>query len=319
MADVRYRPLAESELIAAHELALECDRFDGYPWVVDLGELKERLRACNTDLATDSLAAFVDERLVAYVISCHSQADAPEETTKFSTRYSPDHRNDDVPDTLMRWAVGRATEQLLASGKDRPAYVSAAALEHDHWNRDLYERHGLRPVRWFESLLRPLTVVPEPVEVSGLRIVPWPDERDEDLRSMINTAFEDHWGHSPLSKAEWQYQVHGPHGRPDLSFIALDSADRAVAASVNSHYPEDEALLGRAEAWIGTLGTLREWRGRGVATALISHSLRAFAAAGMSHARIGVDSENPSGAARLYRNLGFERIECSVVHQLRVR
>ena len=319
MVDVRYRPLAESEVLVAHELALECDRFDQYPWVADLGEFQQRLRAGNTDLATDSLAAFVGERLVAFVISNRTPSDGKEESARFAARFSPSHRNDDVPDTLMRWAVGRATEQLLSSGTDLPAFVTAGVLDRDRWHRDLYERHGLRPVRWFESLLRPLTDVPELVDVPGLRVIPWSDDRDEEVRLMMATAFQDHWGSAPFSTHEWQYQVHGPNGRPDLSFIALDSADRVVAASINSHYPEDEALLGRAEAWIGTLGTLREWRGRGVATALISHSLRAFAAAGMSHARIGVDSENPSGAARLYRNLGFERIECSVVHQLQVR
>jgi ribosomal protein S18 acetylase RimI-like enzyme len=39
---------------------------------------------------------------------------------------------------------------------------------------------------------------------------------------------------------------------------------------------------------------------------LIAHALHAFAEAGLTHASIEVDSENPTGAARLYRSLGFE-------------
>jgi ribosomal protein S18 acetylase RimI-like enzyme len=43
-----------------------------------------------------------------------------------------------------------------------------------------------------------------------------------------------------------------------------------------------------------------------VASALIVRSLHAFREAGFDHAAIDVDAENPSGAARLYRSLGFE-------------
>ena len=49
---------------------------------------------------------------------------------------------------------------------------------------------------------------------------------------------------------------------------------------------------------------------------MIAHSLHAFAAADLTHASIGVDSENPTGAARLYRSLGFERAQRSITHQL---
>ena len=57
---------------------------------------------------------------------------------------------------------------------------------------------------------------------------------------------------------------------------------------------------------IHNLGTLREWRKRGVASALITWSLHAFAQNGFTHAMLGVDADNPTSAAHLYRDLGFE-------------
>jgi mycothiol synthase len=87
---------------------------------------------------------------------------------------------------------------------------------------------------------------------------------------------------------------------------------------LNTRFPDDDELLGRREGWIDNLGTLPEWRGRGVATALIAHSLHAFAGDGLTHASIGVDSDNPSGAARLYRNLGFEPRQRSVTWQIEI-
>jgi len=60
------------------------------------------------------------------------------------------------------------------------------------------------------------------------------------------------------------------------------------------------------------------WRGRGVASALVVRSLQAFEAAGLSHAALGVDGDNPTGAAHLYRSLGFEPHRRSVTYEIAV-
>ncbi len=49
-----------------------------------------------------------------------------------------------------------------------------------------------------------------------------------------------------------------------------------------------------------------EWRGRGVATALPAESLGVFRSRGMAEAALTVDIDNPTGAFRLYRGLGFD-------------
>jgi ribosomal protein S18 acetylase RimI-like enzyme len=173
-------------------------------------------------------------------------------------------------------------------------------------------------VRWFEELRRPLTDLPPPGEVDGITIVPWPDERDDELLSVRNAAFADHWGSTPISPATWNDHTHGFGSRPDLSFIAVDADDRAVGISVNARYEADDEVTGRRDGWIMTLGTLAEYRGRGIASALIVASLHAFAAADLTHAALGVDSDSPTGAARLYRALGFQPAERSCRYQLEV-
>ena len=44
-------------------------------------------------------------------------------------------------------------------------------------------------------------------------------------------------------------------------------------------------------------------------------ALLIFVAAGLSHASIGVDGDSPTGAARLYRSLGFEPRQRSITHE----
>lgn len=83
-------------------------------------------------------------------------------------------------------------------------------------------------------------------------------------------------------------------------------------------YPEDDEIVGRREAWINLLGTRREWRKRGLASALLAHAVRAYAAAGFDTAMIGVDRDNPSGAAGLYKSLGFTLVRTNVAYELLV-
>ena len=74
-------------------------------------------------------------------------------------------------------------------------------------------------------------------------------------------------------------------------------------------YPQDWETVPR-EAWVNTVGTRRAWRGRGVAPWLLTESLERVAASdtGFERAILGVDSDNPTGALRLYRRLGFEDV-----------
>ena len=110
--------------------------------------------------------------------------------------------------------------------------------------------------------------------------------------------------------------VRGYGARPDLSVVALDADGAVVAHCMCSRYPEDDALLGRSDGWVSYLGTLPQWRGKGLASALIIESLHRFAADGLTHASIGVDADSPTGAARLYRSLGFEPNQRSITHEI---
>ena len=59
--------------------------------------------------------------------------------------------------------------------------------------------------------------------------------------------------------------------------------------------------------WLGQVSVRRPWRRQGVGAAIIAASLRTFRDKGMTHAGLGVDAENPTGALALYEKLGFER------------
>ena len=90
----------------------------------------------------------------------------------------------------------------------------------------------------------------------------------------------------------------------DLWQIAWDGD--GVAGQVRSfinHKENDDQ--GRLRGYTECISVRRPWRRRGLAHALILNSLRILKEHGMTEAALGVDTENISGALRLYERCGF--------------
>jgi mycothiol synthase len=184
----------------------------------------------------------------------------------------------------------------------------------------LYRRFGYEPARLFEEMLRPLTDLPDVVVPDGLRIIPFPMDRSDEVRVAKNTAFEDHWGSGAVDAESWVDFIGGCGSRLDKSFVAEDISTGAIVAHcINDCYPEDDELLGRSDFIIDNLGTVPGWRGKGVASALLHHSMHAFAEEGRTHAMIEVDADSKTGASRLYRSLGFVTQQTTQLCQIQVQ
>lgn len=314
-----YRAATLADAPAICDLVVGSERHDGVPRVLELAELIEDLSGESVDLAQRSLIALADGNIAGYMIVHHKRAEVVEQRCHLDGTVAPAFRGQGVGRALVEFGIERARAALVAIDDDLPKFIRLAGYDYIESIQRLAARTGFTPVRYFDELLRPLTDLPARSTVEGLRILPWPRDRDEEIRAAKNASFLDHWGSVPTPAAAWHDQLHGVTGRSDLSFIAVDArTDEVVAMLATSRYEADDALLGRSDGWIQTLGTVRQWRGKGVGSALIIEALHAYRAAGLTHASIGVDSENPSGAARLYRNLGFEPRQRMVTHQIQI-
>ncbi|MEP1123214.1 MAG: GNAT family N-acetyltransferase [Ilumatobacter sp.] len=315
------RPATSDDLPAIHSVLLRAEAADDVARVMEFDEMCEELDDARIPFATHVRVAEVHGDVVGYVYALHLPSEVKEERCYLFGNVDPAHRGLGVGRALMTWGIGQARSLLESTGRDLPRHVRLQISESATSAHALMGAMGFGIVRYIDELIRPLddvAAMPAPAAVDGITIVPWPDGRDEEIRREKNDAFMDHWGSTPSSVEDWHAQVHGFGARPDLSFVALDDEDRVVAHALNHRYEADDELLGRSEAWIDSLGTLEAWRGRGVASALIVRSLQAFAEAGLTHAALAVDSENPTGASRLYRSLGFGPSTRSIVHDLAV-
>lgn len=118
-------------------------------------------------------------------------------------------------------------------------------------------------------------------------------------------AFRDHWGFAePPAGAYEEWQEDPIAMQTELWQIAWDGDQ--VAGQVRSFINHTEnAEQGRLRGYTECISVRRPWRRRGLARALILNSLRILKEQGMTEAALGVDTQNTSGALRLYERCGF--------------
>jgi len=193
--------------------------------------------------------------------------------------------------------VDRGEERLRALGVGR---VHAVTLAPDVAAEPLLTGRGYHEVRRFWEMTIELGAdpPPEPRLPDGFRIEPFSSELARAFHGALEEAFEDHWEYQPTPFEQWwERQIARPDHDPSLWFL-VRTGDEVTAATRND--PERSG-----GGWIGALGVRRAWRGRGLAKALLLHSFREFHRRGQRRVGLGVDSENATGATRLYESVGM--------------
>lgn len=316
-----YRPLRRDDLAAMCTLSQRSQRHDGVEQVAQIEEFEEEFDDEHIVFATDTLGAFDPDtgEMLGYAYTVHLPSDVKEERCYVFGSVDPDHRRRGIGTRLMEWGVPHAAERLDTSSNDLPRYIRTDHSEADLGAAALFRRAGFSVIRYTDELRRPLDTGLDTSVPHGFTIVAWPVERHDEIRHSKNAAFVDHWGSTPTAAHHWEQMVAGPGARLDLSFVALDADDRVVGHCLAKRFPSDDEVTGRREGWIDNLGVRREARGRGLATALIAHSVAAMRSDDLTHAVLMVDSENPTGAVGLYTSLGFAPVRRVVTHQIQHR
>jgi mycothiol synthase len=204
---------------------------------------------------------------------------------------------------LLEAAEQRALELAAEVQAGEEVSIETAHLVGDPRAPELLVGRGYEPVRTFWRMVVDLTgAVPTPVWPEGIELRPFDLERDgRRVHSAVEAAFEHEWGHEPRDYEAWMDRaVDVAQFDPQLFLVAWD-ADGDEVAAVSLAYAKRMGDWG----WIATLGVRPAWRRRGLGLALLHESFRRLAERGEATAALGVDSENPTGATRLYERAGM--------------
>lgn len=186
---------------------------------------------------------------------------------------------------LSALGAGRIHNMILAPDPAAPALLSGRGYREARRFREMSIELGDEPP-------------PEPHLPEGLRIAPFSAATARPFHAALEEAFTDHWEHRPEAFEAWWGRQRSKHDHdPSLWFLVEDGSE---VVGVIRNDPKRSG-----GGWVGALGVRPAWRGRGVARALLLHTFRLFHGRGERRVGLGVDSENVTGATRLYESVGM--------------
>ncbi len=264
----------------------------------------------NSDLAADLRLAEAGGRPVGYVRvewTDENRGDRVHSAALFVTPGAPEGSFE----ALLDWVVARYVEIAAEQGRiDRPRTASVSTILEPPGTRAALEARGFVPVRAGLEMVRPtLDDIPDLPVPDGIEVRPADPSQLRRIWEAEADAFAGHWG-APAdagADARWREFLADPLRDLSLWQVAWDGDEIAgiVRPFIN---PDEIARFGVQRGWCENISTRAPWRGRGVASALISRALLALRARDMTEAALSVDAQNETGALRLYQRMGFVEV-----------
>ena len=281
---------------------------DGVPSRESVGDVAAWLRNASDqfDAKRDVALVEVDGEVVAYVDRQWVDTTDGLREYRIGGVVLPEWRHQGIGAQLLKENELRQRELAASHVTDRPKVLGA-------WNNDRQEAatkllrvNGYEQVRWFFDMERDLAEPIPDVELpEGLEIRPITMDNVRQVWKADVEAFQDHWGGFDSSEASLQRWLESDSFDPSLWAIAWDGQEVAGGV-INGIHPVENEAIGRQRGWLHSVFTRRPWRKRGLANALIAHSLRLLKERGMDYGVLGVDADNPTGALGLYERNGFK-------------
>ena len=222
----------------------------------------------------------------------------------------PEHRGRGLGAALLDRLEARASDRLR--GIASPV-LHVAVTDTDAVAAALVRTRGFERVRTFRHLKLDLDGSPRdpgepPVGIEIRGIEPGGDLRR--VHAILVEAFSQEWGYRVIPFDEWVgLEVETASYDPSLWLLATDGNEAVGALS---------GVVRGDRGWVDELGVRAPWRGRGIASALLRRAFATFASRGLARVMLNVDSENSTGAVRLYESVGMGTLRAWDVYEKQV-
>ena len=160
----------------------------------------------------------------------------------------------------------------------------------------LFRERGYDEVRrFYEMAIELAATPPEPVVPEGFALDAFHEEDARAFHDTLEDAFRDHWEWHGTPFDEWWELRRGN----DQSLWFVIRVGTEIAAAVRNDAERNGG------GYVGIIGVRRDWRGRGLAKALLLRTFGEFWQRGVTRVSLDVDADSPTGATRLYESVGM--------------
>jgi len=275
--------------------------------ILTVDEFANDLRTFDANLETDTcVVRQQDGKVIAY--ADYWAGVTPHVRMYGFLRIHPEHKGQGAGSALTQWMEARAREEMLKAPAGLKITLGQRAYAVQANARKFLETCGYDHARSSYRMTILLSdEIPEPVLPKNITLMTLEGGEDQ-LRRAIKAeqeAFLDHYGviEEPFEDYYKREKTHilGDDSY-DLSacYMALDGEEvAAVCINQTSRAGNEKG------GWVGTLGVRRPWRKQGLGLALLRTTFQEMKKRGKESVGLYVDSENLTGALRLYQKAGM--------------
>jgi len=271
----------------------------------------------NCDPYQDMVLAQVAGEVVGYTRGWWT--DGPEDSRSYDHNgfVVPQWRRRGIGKAMLTWIEGRLADIAAAHPPELTKFFQASVTQFQEGRAILLEGAGYLPARYYFEMVRPtledISVHPLP---EGLELRPVESRQYRSIWQAVVETNRDEWGHKELTDEDYQQWLSNPLFQPELWQIAWEVGTQHVVGHVMTYIHHDEnKQFNRRRGYTEWIGVVHPWRRQGVARALISQSLLAQKAAGMTESALVADSENSSHATRLHERCGFQVVKRDTLYR----
>jgi mycothiol synthase len=263
----------------------------------------------NMDPFKDVMIAEIKGRYAGHSITkWHAKPDG----TRFYFVYafvSHDWRGKGLRERLLRRTETRVKNLAKGHPRDIGKFLETYSNAKTNDWKSVLESEGYTPGWHLFEMVRPdLDGLPDFPLPPGVEVRPVKPGHYKVIWEAMKEAFKDERSFSEDKYGDnaFEMMMLSPSFKPELWRIAW-SGNEVVGGVHNFINEEENKEFERKWGHTERIFVSRGWRKKGIARALIAQSLRVLKEQRMEEATLDVDTENPSGALRLYESLGFRQ------------
>ena len=304
------------KMVAVIAASADADKIERVDTVEDVANAYSHLTNC--DPYQDMIFAEVNNETIGYSRGFWFQEENGPRIFTSASFLAPAWRRKRIGTAMLHWMEGRLRTIAESQSMLEKGVFQNFAGEEGSGVAVMLERNGYKPIRYIVDMLRPdLNNIPDFPLPEGLEVRPVEPAHYRPIWEAVVEAFRDHWGYSLPDEEDYKaWQENKVIFRPELWQVAWDVNTNEVAGQVRTFINEAEnEKYNRKRGHTEFISVRRPWRKRGLARALIVRSLKLQKERGMTESALGADSENTSGATRVYEDCGFRVTKKSVLYR----